>query len=420
MIKRYRVGGAVRDALLGLPVHERDWVVVGATPEELHAAGYKPVGKDFPVFLHPQTKEEHALARTERKSGRGYKGFTVHAAPDVTLEDDLKRRDLTINAMAQDEHGRLYDPHGGSADLAARLLRHVSPAFGEDPVRVLRLARFASRFAPLGFRVAEETMALMRTMVADGEVDALVPERVWQETARALLQPRPSVFFTTLRDCGALARLMPELDALFGVPQPEQHHPEIDTGVHVMMVIDRAAKIEAPLSVRLACLCHDFGKGLTREDRLPHHWGHESTGLPRVEAFCARLRVPVECRELALQVCREHLLVHQACELRPDTLMQLLERLDVLRRPQRFEEFLLACECDARGRATLEERDYPQPEFLREAARRIAAVQPAEVTQAGFAGAAIGIELRARRVKALAAWQSLRAADPAQPPDPDA
>ena len=419
-MKRYLVGGAVRDGLLGLPVHERDWVVVGATPEAMHAAGYKPVGKDFPVFLHPQTKEEHALARTERKSGRGYHGFTFHTGEDVTLEEDLVRRDLTINAMAQDENGRIYDPHGGSADLAARRLRHVSPAFGEDPVRVLRIARFASRFASLGFRVAEETMTLMRTMVAAGEIDALVPERVWQETARALMQAQPSVYFTTLREAGALARLMPELDALFGVPQPAQHHPEIDTGVHVMMVLDQAAKIDAPLSVRVACLCHDFGKGLTPADRLPHHWGHESTGVPLVEAFCTRLRVPVECRDLALQVCREHLLVHQARELRPETLMQLLERTDALRRPQRFEEFLMACECDARGRATLEARAYPQPDFLREALKRIAAVQPAEVTRAGFAGAAIGIELRARRVKALAAWKSLRAASEAPAPDPAA
>lgn len=423
-MKRYLVGGAVRDALLGLPVGERDWVVTGATPEDMVAAGYKPVGKDFPVFLHPQSKEEHALARTERKSGRGYHGFTFHTGPDVTIEDDLIRRDLTVNAIAQDidGDGALIDPHGGRRDLDARVLRHVSQAFAEDPVRVLRIARFAARFAPLGFTVADETTALMRTMVEAGEVDALVPERVWKETERALMLAKPSAFFTTLRSCGALARVMPEVDALFGVPQPEKHHPEIDTGVHVMMVLDRAAKIGAPLAVRVACLCHDFGKGVTPKDRLPHHWGHESTGVPLVEAFCSRLRVPVESRDLALQVCREHLLVHQARELRPDTLMQLLERLDALRRPQRFEEFLLACECDARGRANLEDRDYPQPDFLREAFKRIGEVLPAEVAKAGFVGAALGIELRARRVKALSAWKSLRAAgsEAAALPDPNA
>ena len=416
-MKRYLVGGAVRDALLGLPVHERDWVVVGATPEDMVAAGYRPVGKDFPVFLHPETKEEHALARTERKSGRGYHGFTFHTGVEVTLEEDQIRRDLTVNAMAQEVggegDGRIVDPHGGRADLDARLLRHVSPAFAEDPVRVLRLARFASRFAPLGFHIAGETMNLMRAMVANGEVDHLVPERVWQETARALMQERPSVFFRTLRDCGALARVMPELDTLFGVPQPEKWHPEIDTGIHVLMVLDYAAKIGAPLNVRVAGLCHDFGKGVTPEDRLPHHWGHESTGVPLVEAFCARLRVPIEPRELALHVCREHLLVHQALELRADTLMQLLERLDALRRPQRFEEFLIACECDARGRAGLEDRDYPQPDFLREAFQKIVAIQPAEVARTGLMGAALGAELRARRVKALAAWKALR--DHAEP-----
>lgn len=419
-MKRYLVGGAVRDQLLGLPVRERDWVVVGATPAALGAQGYKPVGKDFPVFLHPQTKEEHALARTERKSGRGYHGFSFHTGPDVSLEDDLVRRDLTVNAMAQDEQGRIIDPHGGRADLEARLLRHVSSAFAEDPVRVLRLARFASRFAPLGFRIAPETMALMREMVAAGEIDHLVPERVWQEAARALMQDRPSVFFTTLREAGALARVMPELDALFGVPQPEKHHPEIDTGLHVMMVIDRAAKIGASLPVRLACLCHDFGKGITAPQRLPHHWGHESAGLPLVEAFCSRLRVPTASRELALAVCREHLLVHQARELRPDTLMSLLERLDALRRPQRYEDFLIACECDARGRATLEDRDYPQPDFLREALRQVSKVQAAEVAQAGFVGAALGVELRARRVAALDAWKRLRASNAgAATPDPE-
>ncbi|MBA4284084.1 MAG: multifunctional CCA addition/repair protein [Xanthomonadaceae bacterium] len=400
-MRRYLVGGAVRDRLLNRPVHERDWVVTGATPEDMEALGYKPVGKDFPVFLHPQTREEHALARTERKSGRGYHGFTVYAAPDVTLEQDLIRRDLTVNAMAEDETGALIDPYGGAADLDARLLRHVSSAFAEDPVRVLRIARFHSRYADLGFGIAPDTMALMRQMVEAGEVDHLTPERVWKETERALMQPQPSVFFTTLRDCGALKRLMPELDALFGVPQPPKHHPEVDTGLHVMLTVDCAARLDAPLAVRYAALCHDFGKALTPADILPSHYGHETSGLPRVEAFSARLKVPADCRELALHVCREHLMVHQARELTPGTLMQLLERLDALRRPTRYEEFLIACECDARGRTGLEDRDYPQPHYLREALRRIQAVQVSAVTADGFAGAAIGAELRTRRVKAL-------------------
>ncbi len=400
-MRRYLVGGAVRDRLLNRPVHECDWVVTGATPEDMVALGYKPVGKDFPVFLHPQTKEEHALARTERKSGRGYHGFTVYAAPDVTLEEDLIRRDLTINAMAEDEGGALIDPYGGMADLNARLLRHVSEAFAEDPVRVLRIARFHSRYAYLGFSIAPETMALMRQMVEAGEVDHLTPERVWKETERALLQPQPSVFFTTLRECGALQRLMPELDALFGVPQPPKHHPEVDTGLHVMLTLDCTAKLDAPLAVRYAALCHDFGKALTPADILPSHYGHETSGVPCVDAFSARLKVPADCRDLALHVCREHLMVHQARELTPGTLMQLLERVDALRRPARFEEFLIACECDARGRTGLEDRDYPQPHYLREALRRIQAVQVSSVTRDGFAGAAIGAELRTRRIKAL-------------------
>ncbi|MCX7070725.1 MAG: multifunctional CCA addition/repair protein [Gammaproteobacteria bacterium] len=400
-MRRYRVGGAVRDRLLDRPVLEHDWVVTGATPEEMVALGYKPVGKDFPVFLHPQTKEEHALARTERKSGRGYHGFTVYAAPDVTLEQDLIRRDLTVNAMAEDETGALIDPYGGVADLNARLLRHVSDAFAEDPVRVLRTARFHSRYAYLGFSVAADTLALMRQMVEAGEVDHLTPERVWKETERALMQPQPSLYFTTLRECGALARLMPELDALFGVPQPAKHHPEIDTGLHVMLTLDCAARCNAPLTVRYAALCHDFGKALTPAEILPSHYGHEASGVPCVEAFSARLKVPADCRELALHVCREHLLVHQARELTPGTLMQLLERLDALRRPARFEEFLLACECDARGRTGLEDRDYPQPLYLREALKRAQAVQVASVTADGYAGAAIGAELRTRRIKAL-------------------
>jgi len=400
-MKRYLVGGAVRDRLLNWPVHERDWVVTGATPEDMVSAGYKPVGKDFPVFLHPQTREEHALARTERKSGRGYHGFTVYADPDVTLEQDLVRRDLTINAMAEDASGALIDPYNGCADLNARLLRHVSEAFAEDPVRVLRVARFHSRYAALGFTVAPETMALMRQMVDAGEVDHLTPERVWKEAERALMQARPSVFFTTLRDCGALKKLMPEVDRLFGVPQPPKHHPEVDTGLHVMLSLDGAAACEAALPVRVAALCHDFGKALTPAHILPSHYGHEQAGVAPLEAFCTRLRVPAECRDLALHVCREHLLVHQARELTPGTLLQLLERTDALRRPQRFEDFLLACECDARGRTGLENRDYPQPAYLREALRRCQAVLPAAVTRDGFVGAAIGEELRSRRLRVL-------------------
>lgn len=408
-MKRYLVGGAIRDALLGLPVGERDWVVTGATPEAMVAAGYKPVGKDFPVFLHPRTKEEHALARTERKSGRGYHGFTFHTGPEVTIEDDLIRRDLTVNAIAQavdaDGDGALIDPHGGRRDLEARVLRHVSAAFAEDPVRILRVARFAARFAPLGFRVADETVALMRTMVEAGEVDALVAERVWKECERALMLDRPSAFFTTLRSCGALARVMPEVDALFGVPQPAQHHPEIDTGIHTMLVLDRAAKIGAPLAVRVACLCHDFGKALTPGQVLPSHRGHEAAGVAPIETFCERLRVPKEFRELALHVCREHLLVHTAQELRAETLLKLFERLDALRRRERFEQFLLACECDARGRKGLEDRDYPQPAFLRAALEVIAAIEPKAVAADGFEGPALGEELRRRRLEALTGWK---------------
>ena len=404
-MKRYLVGGAVRDALLGLPVKEKDWVVTGATPEDMVAAGYLPVGKDFPVFLHPKTKEEHALARTERKTARGYHGFAFYTGPEVTLEDDLVRRDLTVNAIAQDDDGKLIDPYGGRDDLQKKILRHVSAAFAEDPVRILRLARFAARFAPLGFSIAPETLQLMRNMVAAGEVDALVPERVWQETARSLVGEKPSVFFQTLRDCGALARVMPELDALFGVPQTAQYHPEIDSGVHVLMVIDHAARVGAPLTVRYACLCHDFGKAISPAHKLPAHHGHEESGLPLVEKFCARLRVPAACRELALMVTRDHLNVHRAQELRPATLLHLYERCDALRKPERFEEFLLACECDARGRLGLEAREYPQPDYLRAGLKAANSVQVQAVIADGHTGPGIGDELRKRRVAALAAWK---------------
>ncbi|MFI4921405.1 MAG: multifunctional CCA addition/repair protein, partial [Gammaproteobacteria bacterium] len=341
-MKTYLVGGAVRDRLLKLPVKERDWVVTGATPAELTALGYTPVGKDFPVFLHPETKEEYALARTERKTGHGYHGFEFMSAPGVTLEADLQRRDLTINAIAGDESGTLFDPYGGEKDLKARLLRHVSPAFSEDPVRVLRVARFAARFASLGFKVAPETLELMRGMSADGEVDHLVPERVWQETLKALACERPSVYFEVLRECGALKRVFPELERLYGVPQPAKWHPEIDTGVHVMMVVDQAARLTPDLTVRFAALTHDLGKGTTPKDILPHHYGHEDRSVKLVEDLCARLKTPREFKELAVIVAKQHGLVHTAEEIRSDTLLKLLEIVDAFRRPERFELFLLA------------------------------------------------------------------------------
>ncbi|MGH8561758.1 MAG: multifunctional CCA addition/repair protein, partial [Nevskiales bacterium] len=375
----FLVGGAVRDRLLDLDTSERDWVVVGATPDDMIARGFKPVGRDFPVFLHPDTKEEHALARTERKTAPGYHGFIFHTDPGVTLQDDLQRRDLTVNAMAQAADGSLIDPYGGQRDLEARLLRHVSPAFAEDPVRILRVARFYSRFKPLGFRVADETLALMRAMVANGEVDALQPERVWQETRRSLAQDDPAAFFELLRDCGALEKLFPELDALFGVPQTAKHHPEIDTGVHVLMALTQTARMRAPVEVRFAVLCHDFGKAVTPANVLPHHYGHEARGVPKVEQLCARLRVPNDFRELALAATRFHLLVHQATELRPDTVVTLLEQTRAFQQPERFEQFLQACEADARGRLGLEDRDYPQPDYLRGALAAADAVQARDI-----------------------------------------
>lgn len=360
-MKIYIVGGAVRDRLLGLPVKDRDWVVVGATPQAMLDAGYKPVGKDFPVFLHPKTHEEYALARTERKVGRGYHGFTFHTSPDVTLEQDLARRDLTINAIAEDADGTLTDPYGGQADLAAGVLRHVSPAFAEDPVRILRLARFAARF---GFGTAPETLALMRQMVDDGEVDALVPERVWQELSRGLMERHPSRMFLALRQCGALARILPEVDALFGVPQRADYHPEIDTGDHVMRVIDYAAQQDQPLPVRFAALCHDLGKALTPADVLPRHIGHEARGVEPLAALCQRLRVPAECRDLAQLSCLHHTKVHVAGDMRPDTVLRLFRDCDALRRPERFAQLLAASLADARGRLGFEDCDYPQVDWL--------------------------------------------------------
>jgi len=404
-MQTYLVGGAVRDMLLGLPVTDRDWVVVGATPRTLLDAGFVPVGRDFPVFLHPQTKEEYALARTERKTAPGYHGFSFHAAPDVTLEQDLSRRDLTINAMARDVEGRVIDPFGGQRDLAARRLRHVSPAFAEDPVRILRLARLAARFAD--FAVADETLALARQMVLDGDVDTLVPERVWQELARGLMEPLPSRMFEVLRGCGALARLLPEVDRLWGVPQPAVHHPEIDTGVHLMMVLDVSARLQAGLAVRFACLGHDLGKGNTQPADLPRHLGHEQRSVGLVRQLSARLRVPTECRELAEVVAREHGNVHRSGEFAAAPLVRLLERCDAFRKPARFDEILLACECDARGRLGLSDAPYPARTRLRAAQAAALAVNSHEVAAAaaarGLAGPAIGAAVHEARIGAVAA-----------------
>jgi tRNA nucleotidyltransferase (CCA-adding enzyme) len=399
----YLVGGAVRDRLLGLPVQDHDWVVVGASPQDLIAAGYLPVGKDFPVFLHPETREEVALARTERKTAAGYHGFAVHAAPDVTLEQDLARRDLTINAMAQDEAGQVIDPYGGQGDMANKVLRHVSPAFAEDPVRILRLARFAARFDD--FTVAPETVALMRAMVAAGEVDALVAERVWQELSRGLMEKKPSRMLEVLREAGALQKLLPEVEALFGVPQPEAHHPEVDTGIHLLMVLDQCALQNAPLTVRYACLCHDLGKGTTRKEELPRHIAHEVRSERLAAKVSERWKVPSDCRELAALVAREHTHVHQSGGFGAEARLRLLERCDAWRRPQRFAELLWACECDARGRLGLEKRDYPQRERLLADLHATQAVDLAAVSAAALArgaqGPEVGRAVRAARLGAL-------------------
>jgi tRNA nucleotidyltransferase (CCA-adding enzyme) len=399
----YLVGGAVRDELLGLPARERDWVVVGARPEDLLARGFKPVGKDFPVFLHPQTGEEYALARTERKTGPGYRGFETLFAPDVTLEQDLERRDLTINAIAKDpDSGALIDPFGGQRDLDDRTLRHVSPAFVEDPLRVLRVARFAARFAQLGFRVAPETLSLMREIAARGELDALVSERVWQETQRALEMPTPARFFEVLRDANALPVIFPELHALFGVPQPERWHPEIDSGVHTLMVLEQAAKLSADPVVRFAALTHDLGKGTTPPSEWPRHIAHEQRGVALIEKLCDRLRVPNAYRELAVLVSRYHLDAHRATELRDTTLLELLERLDAFRRAARFEQWVLACEADARGRKGLENRDYSQADYLRRARKAAASVTLDATELDGLDGPKIAEKLRKARLAALA------------------
>lgn len=404
----YKVGGAVRDRLLGRPVTDIDWVVVGASSDEMLARGYRPVGADFPVFLHPQSGEEYALARTERKSGRGYGGFTFHASPEVTLEEDLTRRDLTINAMAEDEQGRVIDPYGGQADLEARLLRHVSPAFAEDPLRVLRVARFAARYAGLGFRIAAETLALMRQLAESGELQALTPERSWKEISRALMEPNPEVFIQVLHDCGALAELIPEVEALFGVPQPAAHHPEIDTGVHVLSVLQQCARHRQPLSVRWACLLHDLGKGLTSEADWPRHIAHEARGVPLIDAVNQRFRVPRDCQELARLVGEYHTHAHRALELRPNTLLELLQSFDVYRRPQRFEEFVAASEMDARGRLGLEQRDYPQAAYLLGAAQAARAVSVKPLVEKGLKGAELGEALKRARLAALKAYKEER------------
>ncbi|MBS1211873.1 MAG: cca [Proteobacteria bacterium] len=400
-MKIFLVGGAVRDRLLGLPVQERDWVVVGATPEQMVARGFRPVGKDFPVFLHPQTHEEYALARTERKTSPGYRGFAIDAVPQVTLEQDLLRRDLTINAMAETPDGRIEDPYGGREDLERRLLRHVSPAFVEDPVRVLRVARFAARYAHMGFRVATETSDLMRHMADSGEIDALVPERVWAELVKALHETTPTAFFLTLRHCGALERLFPEIERLFGVPQPPQPHPEIDTGVHTLLVLEQAARLSSDPRVRFAALTHDLGKALTPPEKWPRHHRHERLGLVPLNALCERMKVPNAYRRLATQVMKYHGLCHRAAALRASTLIDLLQRLDALRKHHELEEFLIACEADARGRRGLEDRPYPQADFVRRAQRAALEVSAGELLSRGFKGTALGNELRQLRIKAV-------------------
>ena len=400
-MKTYLVGGAVRDKILGLPFKDHDWVVTGATPEEMLALNYTPVGKDFPVFLHPKTHEEYALARTERKTAAGYHGFQFHADPDVTLEEDIKRRDLTINALAEDADGNVIDYVNGQADIKNRVLRHVSPAFAEDPVRILRIARFAARFANLGFSIADETMALMKTMVEAGEVDALVAERVWQETSRALSEPAPDVFIETLRACGALKVLFPEIDRLFGVPQPEEHHPEIDTGVHTMMVLQQACLLTKDPLVRFAALTHDLGKGTTPKDILPHHYDHEERGVNLVKALCERFKVPNQYTELAVITSRFHTHVHRAFEVKPKTLLKVLNATDAFRKPERFSQFITACVADSHGRPGYEDYDYRQAPFFEQVRDTAAAVDVQEIIKDGYEKEKISEELYRRRLNAI-------------------
>lgn len=400
-MKTYLVGGAVRDRLLGFPVKEFDWLVLGETAESMHAKGFLAVGKDFPVFLHPVTRDEYALARTERKTGHGYKGFAVYAAPDVTLEEDLQRRDLTINAMALDNEDRLIDPFGGRRDLENRVLRHVSPAFGEDPVRILRVARFAARYAHLGFTVAAETRELIRRMAVTGEANHLVPERVWSELHKAIMEATPSAFFNVLRECGALAAIFPEIDALFGIPQPARHHPEIDTGVHVLMVLDQAALLSEKAEVRLAALLHDLGKALTPSENWPSHHGHEKNGLVVLHKFCERLRVPKIFKTLCMHVMQYHTHCHRALELRTDTLTDFLGIIGAFKSNSNLENFILACEADARGRLGFENTRYPQAEFIRSAAKAGISIDTSAVTNGNLQGEQIGAAIRQLRIAAI-------------------
>ncbi len=396
----YLVGGAVRDSLLGHPYQEKDYVVVGATPEHMLAQGFQPVGKDFPVFLHPKTKEEYALARTERKSGKGYHGFQFFTDTTVSLEEDLIRRDLTINAIAMDQDGRIYDPYGGQTDLENKTLRHVSEAFAEDPLRVLRVARFAARYSSYGFHIASETLQLMQTMAESGELDALTPERVWKETSRALLEDHADIYFQTLRDCGALKHLFPEIDALFGVPQRPEYHPEVDCGIHTLMSLQQACKSNYSLDVRFAVLVHDLGKALTPVNELPRHIMHEERGVKPVTELCERLKIPTQTRQLALSVCKEHLKCHQIMSLKPGTVWRLLQRLDVLRRPERVEAFVQACECDARGRLGLEDRPYPQAQYMLDAMQVVRSIKVQDLPE-NIKGAEIGEMLIQCRIDAL-------------------
>jgi len=397
----YLVGGAVRDQLLNLDVKDRDWVVVGATPQSMLDNGYSQVGKDFPVFLHPDTKEEHALARTERKSGAGYTGFNVYSAPDVTLEDDLIRRDLTINAIAQNEHGELFDPYNGQQDINNKLLRHISPAFSEDPLRVLRVARFAARFAHLSFTICPNTMTLMRDLTDSGELAHLTSERVWQETANALNTQSPQVYFEVLRKCGALAVLFPELDALYGVPNPEKWHPEIDSGIHTMMVLEQASKLTTDPQIRFAALIHDVGKAVTDPSKWPSHHGHGQKGLPIIKAMCERLRVPNAHRDLALMVSDHHCKIHRCDEMRKDTIIKLFDKTDAWRKPERFEQFLLTCEADARGRLHFETEPYPQRATMQQYLTKASAVNVQEIIKQGITGPAIKPALMQARVEAI-------------------
>ena len=394
----YLVGGAVRDGLLNLPVKDHDWVVTGATPDSLLKQGYKPVGKDFPVFLHPKTGEEYALARTERKTASGYHGFTFHADESVTLKEDLQRRDLTINAIAQDAAGNIIDYYNGKQDLENRVLRHVSPAFREDPVRILRIARFLARFYYLGFQIADETLSLMKAMVKAGEVGALVAERVWQETERALQEKNPEVYFETLRRCGALAILFPEIDRLFGVPQPEKHHPEIDTGVHTMMVLQQSVKLSNKAETHFAALTHDLGKGTTDKDILPHHYGHEERSAELVTKLCKRYRVPKRFAKLAEHVARYHTHVHKAFELKPKTLLKVLNKVGAFRNPDQFKQFLLACKADSRGRKGFENREYPQVEYYLGLLEACNTINIQDIIAEGFEGKAISDRLHQKRI----------------------